>query len=83
MGSFHSALFRLALQTGAPIVPICLSGTEDKPKKGTWAMHPGLIRIRLLAPITEEFYKGMTSFKLKNSVRERIADELDRMELAV
>ncbi|MEN7972727.1 MAG: lysophospholipid acyltransferase family protein [Verrucomicrobiota bacterium] len=82
MGPFHSALFRLALQTGAPIVPICLSGTEDKPRKGSAVMHPGLIRMRLLAPITQEAYRGMSPFQLKNMVRDRIASELDRMELA-
>ncbi|MEN8256043.1 MAG: lysophospholipid acyltransferase family protein [Verrucomicrobiota bacterium] len=82
MGPFHSALFRLALQTGAPIVPICISGSEDKPRKGSAIMHPGLIRMRLLAPITEETYRGMSPFKLKNMVRDRIASELDRMELA-
>ena len=81
MGPFHSALFRLALQTGAPIVPICISGTEDKPRKGSVIMHPGLIRMRILAAITEESYRGMTSFKFKNMVRERISCELDRMEL--
>ncbi len=80
MGPFHSALFRLALQTGAPIVPICISGSENKPQKGSAVMHPGLIRMRLLAPITEESYRDMSPFKLKNFVRDRIAAELERME---
>lgn len=82
MGPFHSTLFRLALQTGAPIVPICISGTENKPRKGSVVMHPGLIRIRLLAPVTEEAYRDMTPFKLKNHVRDQIATELERMELS-
>jgi 1-acyl-sn-glycerol-3-phosphate acyltransferase len=81
MGPFHSALFRLALETGVPIVPLCISGTEDKPRKGSGIMHPGLIRMRMLAAITEESYRGMTPFKFKNMVRERISCELDRMEL--
>ena len=80
MGPFHSALFRLALQTGAPIVPLCISGSENKPQKGSAVMHPGLIRMRLLAPITEETYRDMSPFKLKNRVRDRIAAELKKME---
>jgi len=82
MGPFHSALFRLALQTGAPIVPICISGSENKPQKGSAVMYPGLIRMRLLAPVTEDSYREMTPFKLKNHVRDQIATELERMELS-
>jgi len=80
MGPFHSALFRLALQTGAPIVPICISGSENKPEKGSAVMHPGLIRMRLLAPIPEETYRAMSPFKLKNHVHDLIEAELKKME---
>ncbi len=80
MGPFHGALFRLALQTGAPIVPLCLSGTENKPTKGSVVLNPGLIRMRFLPPITAESYRGMSAFKLKNHVRDRMAAELEKME---
>ena len=80
MGPFHSALFRLALRTGAPIVPICISGSENKPIKGSAVMHPGLIRMRFLTPVMEESYRTMSPFKLKNHVHELIATELKKME---
>ena len=80
MGPFHSALFRLALRTGAPIVPICISGSENKPIKGSAVMHPGLIHMRLLSPVVEESYRTMSPFKLKNHVHELIATELKKME---
>lgn len=82
MGSFHGAIFRLAQETGFPIVPVCLSGTENSPRKGTLVLHPGKVRIRPLEPIIAETYRDMSSFKLKNIVRDRIAEELDRMEPA-
>ncbi|VGO12034.1 1-acyl-sn-glycerol-3-phosphate acyltransferase [Pontiella desulfatans] len=82
MGSFHGALFRLALRTGAPIVPVCLSGTEKSPPKGTLVLQPTTIRVRPLKPVMQETYRDMSPFKLKNLVRGLIAEELDRMELA-
>ncbi len=82
MGPFHGSLFRLALQTGAPIVPVCLAGAEKVMPKGSPFLFPGLIRMRTLEPIGPETYEGMTPFKLKNLVRDRIAAELDEMEPA-
>ena len=82
MGSFHGVLFRLALQTGAPIVPLCLSGTEDKPTKGSLVLHPGLIRMRFLSPVVAETYQGMSAFQLKNHVRDLMISELNEMEAA-
>ena len=80
MGQFHGALFRLALRTNAPIVPICFSGTENKPTKGSVVLHPGLIRMRFLPPITADSYQGMNAFQLKNWVRDRMIAELEKME---
>lgn len=82
MGPFHGSLFRLALKTGVPIVPVCLSGTEKAPPKGSLILHPMVIRVRSLEPICQNAYQDWSPFKFKNIVRERIAEELDRMELA-
>ena len=43
MGSFHGAAFRLALKTKASVVPICISGSENIPPKGSALLHPGKI----------------------------------------
>jgi 1-acyl-sn-glycerol-3-phosphate acyltransferase len=80
MGPFHGSLFRLALKTGAPIVPVCISGSERIPQKGSVVLHPGKICLRFLEPITKETFASMSSFKLKKYVREKMATELDRME---
>lgn len=81
MGPFHGSLFRLALETGVPIVPVCLSGTEQVMPRGTRFLNPGLIRVRSLEPVLKDAYRNLTPFHFKNMVRERIAQELDRMEL--
>lgn len=80
MGPFHGTLFRLALQTGAPIVPVCLSGNEKTPPKGSGLLHPTLIRVRTLAAIFSGSELDVTPFKLKNQVRAIMAAELEKME---
>ena len=80
MGPFHGTLFRLALKTGAPIVPVCLSGNEKTPPKGSGQLHPANIRVRTMAALSSESYLDMTPFKLKNRVREMMAAELESME---
>ncbi len=43
-------------------------------------MHPGLIRMRLLAPVSQEIFREMSPFKLKNHVHDLIEAELKKME---
>ncbi len=80
MGSFNGAFARLALQCGAPIVPVCISGSEDIPRKGSLMLRPGTIRVRRLPAVQQEDYKGMQVFTLKNRIRDTIQHELDLME---
>ncbi len=80
MGNFHGSAFRLALQAQAPIVPICISGNENIPPKGSLLLRPGTIRVRRLPAILWDDYKDMNVFSLKNRVREIISRELSLME---
>jgi 1-acyl-sn-glycerol-3-phosphate acyltransferase len=80
MGNFHSSAFRLALKSQAPIVPLCISGSENIPPKGSLLLRPGTIRIRRLRAITWSEYNGWSVVTLKNRVREIIGNELALME---
>lgn len=80
MGSFHGSAFRLALASGAPVVPLCISGSETAPPKGSALLHPGTIRIRRLAAITRDQYRDMTPFAFKNRVWKIMERELALME---
>jgi len=83
IGNFHSAAFRLALKSKAPIVPLCISGSENIPPKGSLLLRPGTIRIRRLRAITWSEYKEWSVYTLKNRVREIIGNELALMEHGV
>ncbi|HEX9021885.1 MAG TPA: lysophospholipid acyltransferase family protein [Nitrospirota bacterium] len=80
MGSFHGAAFRLALASRAPVVPLCISGNENIPPKGSLLLRPGTIRVRRLPEITWGEYKDMTAFAFKNRAWKIIDGELAAME---
>jgi 1-acyl-sn-glycerol-3-phosphate acyltransferase len=82
MGQFHSSAFRLALRTGKPIVPVCITGNERIPPRGSLVLHPGTIRVRLLPPVTQDDYRDLTPFRLKSLVWQLIADETASMDTA-
>lgn len=82
LGNFHGSAFRLALQERAPIVPLCISGTENIPRKGTLTLRPGTVRVRRLPALRWEEFSGLTAYALKNRVKSIIQKELDRMESA-
>jgi 1-acyl-sn-glycerol-3-phosphate acyltransferase len=73
-------VFRLALATRVPIVPLAISGNERMPPRGTIRLYPGVVRIHRLPALTWDDYKDLSPFQLKNRVRDRIAAELVRME---
>jgi 1-acyl-sn-glycerol-3-phosphate acyltransferase len=83
MGHFHGSAFKLALQAGVPIVPLCISGNENIPPRGSLLLNPGTIRVRRLPAIPWINYKDLKTFVLKNRVRELIGKELDLMENAI
>ena len=68
------------MQCGVPLVPVCLTGTEKTPRKGTLKLLPSHIKIRRLEPLRPEEFQGMGPFKLKSMVHDIIAAETARME---
>ncbi len=80
IGTFHSTAFRLALQSQAPVIPICLSGTEQVLPKGSRMLSPGKIRVKGLSAINWQAVKDLSAYSFKNMVRGIIHDELAVME---
>jgi 1-acyl-sn-glycerol-3-phosphate acyltransferase len=80
LGSFHSAAFRLALATGTPVIPLCMTGNEVVMPKGSPLLHPGTIRVRQLMPIITDDFAGQAPFVFKKRVWEIIDRELAMME---
>jgi 1-acyl-sn-glycerol-3-phosphate acyltransferase len=82
MGPFHSVIFRVALATKVPIVPMCIYGNAHAPARGSLLLEPSTVRVNCLSEITWDTYQNMTPFQLKNMVRDLIQQEVERMKIA-
>ena len=80
MNQFYSPIFRIALETHRPIVPICISGSEHIPSRGSLLLRPGLIRIHKMPALQWGDYKDTNAYMLKNKVRNIMAGELAVIE---
>jgi 1-acyl-sn-glycerol-3-phosphate acyltransferase len=74
LAAFKRGPFFLAEETGAPIVPMAISGTQTMMRKGSLAIHPGVAHIQLLPAIDPAHFQ--TREALSVAVRAAIADAL-------
>jgi 1-acyl-sn-glycerol-3-phosphate acyltransferase len=51
LAGFKRGPFYLAMETGAPIVPVAISGTQTMMRKGSLAITPGVARVEMLRAI--------------------------------
>lgn len=71
---FKKGPFYLAKETGAPVVPVSIWGTESMMRKGSVRLYPGTAHIVFHTPIESNDYA--TRDELLNAVRQAIASSL-------
>lgn len=69
---FKDGAFRLAIETGCPILPLALSGTRDCMRKGSILLHRATAVVRVLEPISTTGLGPDDVEALKQKTRERI-----------
>jgi 1-acyl-sn-glycerol-3-phosphate acyltransferase len=74
LSTFKKGPFFLAMQTGAPIVPVAISGTETMLSKGSSLITPGTAIIRMLPAIEPGDYASRDA--LMTAVKAAIAEAL-------
>ncbi len=74
LATFKKGPFFLAQQTGAPIVPIAIAGTEHMMRKGSIAIEPGRATVQLLPAIEPANYTSREA--LMAAVHASIANAL-------
>lgn len=74
LSTFKKGPFFLAMQTGAPIIPVAISGTETMMRKGSSLVTPGVATIEMLPVIEAKDYASREA--LMRAVREAIAAAL-------
>jgi len=71
LGRFYSGAFKLAIEFGVPIVPICIQGTDKMLPRGRCWMSPAEVRLQCLEPIEPTAFQGETGhIELRKHVKE-------------
>ncbi len=70
LGSFRAGAFHLAMQSGVPMVPIVISGAGTVLPCGARTLHPGEVRVQVLAPIDTGSWRPETVDQHVHDVRE-------------
>ena len=79
LSTFKKGPFFLAMGTGAPIIPVAISGTETMMRKGSSLITPGVATIQMLPVIQPANYASRE--ELMTAVRKAIAAALpERMK---
>jgi 1-acyl-sn-glycerol-3-phosphate acyltransferase len=77
---FQSGAFRLAIETGIPVVPLCITGTDTLLPPGHYRLHPANIRLKALPPIDPTAFTGsFPHIKMRRYVHSLMAGEIGRM----
>ncbi|HEY6004520.1 MAG TPA: lysophospholipid acyltransferase family protein [Anaeromyxobacter sp.] len=76
---FKSGAFRLAAETGIPVLPVAVHGTaRGMPKGGPW-VNPCRATARLLEPVDSAAYGSDGGNRLRDEVRRRIQAAVDEL----
>ncbi len=80
---FKSGAFRVAIETGTPILPLVVHGTRPALRKGDWRFGLVDAEVRVLEPIETTGMTMADMAVLRDKTRARIADELAAMKAAM
>jgi 1-acyl-sn-glycerol-3-phosphate acyltransferase len=77
---FHTGAFKLAQQTGLPILPLCISGSDRLLPPNRWWVAPCTVHLRALPPVELPMTDDETSHSvLCKQVRKRMGEEVQLM----
>jgi 1-acyl-sn-glycerol-3-phosphate acyltransferase len=81
MQPFYSGAFRLSRDTGVPIVPLCITGSDILLPPGRFSLHPSRVRLKALPPVDPAAFPGASGHvALRREVRERMTQALKEMQ---
>jgi len=82
LGPFKDGAFRLAIESGAPILPLVVHGTRSALRKHDWRFGDTEAEVRVLQPIPTEDLTEADIPELRERVRDMIAGEIEAMNRA-
>jgi 1-acyl-sn-glycerol-3-phosphate acyltransferase len=75
---FRDGAFRIACETGVPLIPIVTDGTHSILQKGSKLLHRGDIRVKVLPPIDPKDFDN-SSAKMRDAVHALMVKTLEEM----
>lgn len=78
LAKFKKGAFHLAVQAGAPIVPIVIHNSSDVQPKGDMIFHPGTVNVEVLPPIDTSKWSASTIDTHIEAVRNQYLQALDQ-----
>ena len=80
---FYSGAFRLAQETGVPVVPLCITGTDVMLSPGRFFLHPAKVSLTALEPVDPAAYHGKAGLaRMRREVRNIMALKLEELQRA-
>jgi len=77
MHRFHSGAFFLACEFNIPVVPVCISGTENFLSRINPAFRPSKVHVHILPPVLPEaFSDNNRKYKMKKYVQRQMKEFL-------
>lgn len=79
---FHAGAFRLAVETGVPVVPVCIDGTGAFLRRGGFLLRPASISIRVLDPLRPQdfaIYGDEAPLALRRTAKKQLQQALDAL----
>jgi 1-acyl-sn-glycerol-3-phosphate acyltransferase len=79
---FKLGAFRLACETGAPLVPMAIRGTRRALRDGMWLPRRARLELEVLDPIPPEGQGMAEMVRLRDAAADAIASKIDEPRLA-
>ena len=80
LGPFKNGAFKLALESGRPLVPIVITGTRQLIQRGSWIFTPRVqMQLEVLAPIDPARYGPDGIERLRDEVRQLMVQTLEKL----
>ncbi|CCO23432.1 lysophospholipid acyltransferase family protein [Maridesulfovibrio hydrothermalis] len=82
LGRFHSGPFHIAMETGIPIVPLCISGSYKLLPRESMILRPSKVRGLILDPVYPDKYKDKQNahIELRRAVKEIMVAGIENLK---
>ena len=82
MATFHKGAVRLAIDNGADLLPVVISGTFDINPPGSWFVYPGRVVVRILDTVDTANYTFRDITPLTNELHDQMFAAYEEMRNA-